>query len=255
MAVIGRGSIVAWEGASLWVFAGTSDRAETDPHSHHAIQLTLALQGTFQFRTSTEARSGPAVAVLPDAVHTFEANGVVAHLFIEPESTLGRALVRHWFVGTQLQPLSVNDYSDFMSELRDAFDSGNGDLLSIGQRVIGVLSEGVQRSNSDDRVNAIVEFVGQNLEEPIALPVIAAHVGLSKSRASHLFVEHTGMPLRSYILWRRLERAVEMYSEGSTLTEAAHGAGFADSAHLSRTFRRMFGIPATALHLTAAVNA
>lgn len=29
---------------------------------------------------------------------------------------------------------------------------------------------------------------------------------------------------------------------GSSLTEAAHVAGFADSAHLSRTFRSMFGI-------------
>ena len=29
---------------------------------------------------------------------------------------------------------------------------------------------------------------------------------------------------------------------GSSLTEAAHEAGFADSAHLSRTFRATFGI-------------
>ena len=29
---------------------------------------------------------------------------------------------------------------------------------------------------------------------------------------------------------------------GANLTEAAHLAGFADSAHLSRTFRAMFGV-------------
>jgi AraC family transcriptional regulator len=31
------------------------------------------------------------------------------------------------------------------------------------------------------------------------------------------------------------------------LTQAAHAAGFADSAHFSRVFRRTFGLPATTL--------
>ena len=34
---------------------------------------------------------------------------------------------------------------------------------------------------------------------------------------------------------------------GGSLTEAAHAAGFASSAHLSSTFRRMFGLTATDL--------
>jgi AraC-like DNA-binding protein len=31
-------------------------------------------------------------------------------------------------------------------------------------------------------------------------------------------------------------------ASGASYTEAAHLAGFADSAHLSRTYRRMFGM-------------
>jgi AraC-like DNA-binding protein len=30
---------------------------------------------------------------------------------------------------------------------------------------------------------------------------------------------------------------------GSSLTDAAHGSGYADAAHLTRTFGRMFGAP------------
>ena len=45
------------------------------------------------------------------------------------------------------------------------------------------------------------------------------------------------------------ERAVALYAAGSSLTQAAHEAGFADSAHLSRTFRRTFGLPAAGLRL------
>jgi len=62
-------------------------------------------------------------------------------------------------------------------------------------------------------------------------------------------VEQTGLSFRSYLLWLRITKALGIISEGRTLTEAAHVAGFADSAHFSRTFRRMFGIPAAALEI------
>jgi AraC-like DNA-binding protein len=42
-------------------------------------------------------------------------------------------------------------------------------------------------------------------------------------------------------------RALQVYAEGRNLTEAAHAAGFADSAHFSRAFKRNFGLPATTL--------
>jgi len=36
-----------------------------------------------------------------------------------------------------------------------------------------------------------------------------------------------------------------MVAAGGTLTEAAHAAGFSSSAHLSSTFKRMFGLTAS----------
>jgi AraC-like DNA-binding protein len=75
-------------------------------------------------------------------------------------------------------------------------------------------------------------------------------VGLSPSRASHLFVEETGLPFRTFVLWLRVTRAVDAHIAGMSLTEAAQAAGFADSAHLSRTFKRMFGLPAAALEMS-----
>jgi AraC-like DNA-binding protein len=62
-----------------------------------------------------------------------------------------------------------------------------------------------------------------------------------------LFVEQTGLPFRTYLLWLRLMRGLEAFASGASLTDAALDAGFADSAHFSRTFRRMFGTTAAAL--------
>ncbi|WP_330231773.1 helix-turn-helix domain-containing protein [Nocardia sp. NBC_00508] len=52
-----------------------------------------------------------------------------------------------------------------------------------------------------------------------------------------------GLPLRPYARWLRFQRAVELIATRRSVTAAAHGAGFADSAHLTRTCRGMFGGP------------
>ena len=52
----------------------------------------------------------------------------------------------------------------------------------------------------------------------------------------------TGVSFRAYLLWARVELAIGRGMSGQSWTAAAHEARFADSAHLSRTCRRMFGI-------------
>jgi AraC-like DNA-binding protein len=49
------------------------------------------------------------------------------------------------------------------------------------------------------------------------------------------------------VLWTRLNVAIQFAMAGQSWTEAAHGAGSVDSAHLTRTFRRMFGMNPAAL--------
>jgi AraC-like DNA-binding protein len=71
---------------------------------------------------------------------------------------------------------------------------------------------------------------------------MAAAVHLSPDRFRHLFMKETGVGFRAYLLWQRLDCSLTAYVDGQTLTEAAQTGGFADSAHFSRTFRRMFGI-------------
>ncbi len=53
---------------------------------------------------------------------------------------------------------------------------------------------------------------------------------------------NNAVPLRRYRLWRRMALAMLAVRDGGTLTQAAHAAGFASSAHFSTAFRRMFGI-------------
>jgi AraC-like DNA-binding protein len=74
------------------------------------------------------------------------------------------------------------------------------------------------------------------------LGTLAKRVALSESHLAHLFRAQVGIPLRPYVLWLRLRKAATEIKRGQSLTVAAQAAGFADSSHLSNTFRRTFGL-------------
>ena len=107
----------------------------------------------------------------------------------------------------------------------------------------------------DLRIAKMIAWVTERLDQPVSLRDVAKVICLSPGRTRHLFVQQTGLPFRTYLLWLRLTRAVELFGGGASLTEAAaHSAGFADSAHFSRTFRRMFGIVAAAAPRVVALS-
>ena len=99
----------------------------------------------------------------------------------------------------------------------------------------------------DDRVSRVLDIVRQDESSRIPLEDVARKVFLSPSRLAHLFVEEIGLPFRRYVLWRKLTRAMLMISRGNSLSSSAHASGFADSAHMTRTFHQMFGMNPQAL--------
>jgi AraC-like DNA-binding protein len=252
-----HGRILFWEGASLWVLGtrpGEGRYPKTDFHSHHAVQVTLALRGEFTLETRAEQVAGGAVAVAPDTVHAFEAEGIIAHLFVDPEGRLGRSLQRALFSSTGLVAIESSQLSDLPGRLLADFEAPERDdasLIALGRGLLAQLAGASERDERPEaRVRKMSAWAAARLDMPLSLVDAAAHVGLSSGRARHLFVESTGLPFRTYLLWLRLTKAVELFSAGASLTEAAHAAGFSDSSHLSRTFRRMFGIAPDSLRVS-----
>jgi len=90
--IAASGRIDFWQSGSLLISQGP---CWSEWQAHQAHQLALALEGEFRFRTETNG--GWTVfeaAIVPShCPHEFELDGVtVVHLFVEPESTEGRAL-------------------------------------------------------------------------------------------------------------------------------------------------------------------
>jgi transcriptional regulator GlxA family with amidase domain len=93
----------------------------------------------------------------------------------------------------------------------------------------------------DKRIKKVIEICRKTPEKKIPTSVLAHKVNLSEGRLTHLFKEQVGIPIRRYLLWLRLSDALMELSKGGSFTYAAHYAGFSDAAHLSRTYRKMYG--------------
>jgi AraC-like DNA-binding protein len=174
-----------------------------------------------------------------------------AVLFVEPETREGRALAeRYGRRGIAAIP------EEEIAPARDALFRAWRDeqsapaVAAASRRVVHLLTGGVEPSVvSDERILRAVAYVKAHIDERITLDEVAAEACLSPGRFRHLFVAQTGMALRPYILWRRFLRVWELLAAGESISAAAYQAGFADAAHLTRTSRRVFGFPPSALQV------
>jgi AraC-like DNA-binding protein len=111
--------------------------------------------------------------------------------------------------------------------------------------------DGIPRT--DARIDRLMALA-RTTEGTVHLSDLAGRIGLSPSRLTHLFTHREGIPFKRWLLWDRLLRTVDHLAAGVDLTTAAHTAGFADSAHLSRNFRAHFGIAASRIFRSRSVQ-
>lgn len=216
------------------------------PHSHHAIQITLGLEGEIRFRSGEDEWRGMRGAiVMPDVTHSFDGmNSLVTMLFVEPESGEGR-----WLRQSLRGPVTIVPdarMEKIVPPLRQFQESplealGTAELI---QHTVANLCAGAPPSRTlDPRITRAIEYMREAETPRLRLEDVADTVFLSPSRFAHLFSENVGLPFRRYLLWRKLNRAMLAIGRGRSLTTAAQEGGFADSAHLTRTFYQMFGTP------------
>lgn len=248
-AIAGVGRVIVWPGASLWI---GRDVGLVREHAHHAIQVSLALEGRFRIRASgwDQWRDTTAVVVQPDRPHALDGCGTaVASLFVEPNSRQGAAL-RARFAGHDVTLLGRGEGEQAVAAIRGQFDAGAPDAL-MAQYARGAIcrlaGDPGAAPASDPRITTAIDWMREHLAEPLRLQRVAEAVHLSPGRFRHLFVAQTGTSFRAWLLWARAEAAIAAATCGISWTDAAQGAGFADAAHFTRTCRRVFGIAPTML--------
>lgn len=209
-------------------------------HAHHAMHLVLARTGTLRVEVKGHWRSAPGAITAADVPHAIEASGEVLLVFLDPESAAGVALQTTFAPPVRL--LTPADRDALWAEPLAVMLSpawGVGAVAILGGPVLPPRRVHPRVRQALKRVAA--DPAGASLE------ALAAEVGLSAGRLMHVFTESIGVPLRPYLAWLKLQRAAAGITSGMKLGDAAHAAGFSDAAHMSRTFRQMFGVTPSTL--------
>ncbi len=119
-----------------------------------------------------------------------------------------------------LAGMSLN--SDAQRELRDRLDHGQDRLPRRMSAVLADLTaEPMARMSQEE---------------------LAKRLRLERTKALRLFKESTGTTFRQFKRWSGLQHAARLIVAGTLVRTAAMDAGFADTAHLTRTFKQCFGL-------------
>ena len=251
----------------LWppLLATRGSGGKSSPHAHHAMHLVLALDGTLTVQSDDATESEIAgVLTRPDVEHGIDARGSeVLLVFLEPESAVGTALTR--VLPRRLRPITRRERVRIVLAGTDPREIMSSAGTRWTSNLVGILGGDSSSSSGDPsdpareapkrihpRVKRALGYL-RSLSDPTteaSLEKLAAKVGLSPSRFMHVFTESIGIPLRAYIAWLKLQRASAAIAGGIPLGQAAHEAGFADAAHMTRSFRHMLGVTPSELRPT-----
>jgi AraC family transcriptional regulator len=250
---VGTAQYFPWEGGAI--FVGTA--GVFPEHAHQAIQICLLFDGRIRLRPNDEEAWADFDVAIVASQQPHAMDGSRTHygatLFVEPETREGRVLTER-YAPSGIANIDRAPHAAVVGELRDAVleRRGSAAIVALARSLVRSLTEHAEPAEaSDERIVRAVKYVNERLSGTITLEQVASVAFLSPSRFRHLFVEQTGMGLREYVLWRRFVKVWELRMQGVSLSEAAHAAGFADSAHLTRTSRSMFGIPPSLMEMAS----
>jgi len=92
------------------------------------------------------------------------------------------------------------------------------------------------------RVTPILDYIRDNLSQPLSLDQIAGEFFISKHYLCRIFKAATGFSVMEYIIYSRVLRARQLLQEGVSVQQAGELSGFSDNSHFIRTFGHLTGM-------------
>lgn len=216
---------------------------QSNMHAHQALQITIGLEEDFDLELEDNGtrfiqRVGFA-CIAPQQKHRIATkNSPLAYLFVDTSPVAFSTWKKNGGIATRPDAGILDDLRRLIALPEQPPQQAH----ALAQRWYGHTLPGlIEVRPSDPRIARALDFIDADPQKNLNYSDLAALVHLSASRFASLFREQIGLPVRNYVLWRRLVYVFECLEHGDSITAAAHNAGFSDCAHLSRSFHQIYG--------------
>jgi two-component system, response regulator YesN len=133
---------------------------------------------------------------------------------------------------------------DWMTKIIDAADFETlSDVVAeaLDDFMRNIYLQGHSRTN--ETVARMLNYLGENFHENIALKMLSKKIGLSTFRLAHLMKEVTGKTVLQHVLQLRVQEAQRLLEQsGMSCTDIAYESGFGDQSYFIKQFRKQMGI-------------
>ncbi len=230
-----------------------------DPHRHdsYAVGVTLAGVQSFDYRGATaHSRRGHAVVLYPDEVHDGRAGTDAGFhyrmIYVEPrllQEALGEPRRPLPFTGD-----AVIDDARLLGAIVPALEDLDTPLEDLQRdQIVADLAAALaalDRSSDPAKVDAVCfravsrarDFLDANIGRVVRSEQLEAITGLTRFTLARQFRACLGTSPYRYLMMRRLDGARRQIAAGAPLAGAALASGFADQSHMSRQFKRTYGL-------------
>jgi AraC-like DNA-binding protein len=230
-----------------------------DPHRHDTYAIGFTRHGVQAFRyrgVSEHSLPGQVFVLHPDETHDGHAGTDAGFryriLYVEPcliRDALGEARCPLPFVRDV-----VSDNRRLVAAIRPALDDLDLPLAELHRDQIildladalAAADPSVTRRRLSARhwcaVGKARDLLEADLERGVTSAELEAVTGLTRYSVARHFRACLGTSPYRYLIMRRLDRVRSLIRHGAPLVDAALATGFADQSHMTRHFKRVYGL-------------
>ena len=245
----------------LDVVKATYLRHSFPPHFHETFAIGVMTGGTCALacRGSTFiVREGHVVAIAPGEVHTGQQVGdggwsyrvicpsrdIVAAAFPDHGAPSGPFEFRSPVLEDPSLAIVAADVCNTLEQSDCPLEQESAILRLLTPLI---QRHSAQKSGQSTRRHvpgaiAARDYLHAHYADPVTLPTLAEVAGLSCFYFIRVFRVAFGMTPHAYLAMLRLERSRQLLRTSSSIAQIAAAVGFSDQSHLTRFFRRVYGM-------------
>jgi AraC-like DNA-binding protein len=230
-----------------------------DPHRHDTYAMGLTLRGVQSFRykgTPQNCLPGQVFVLHPDEIHDGHAGSVSGFrykiLYIDPR-LIQEALGEPYRALPHLRDAVSNDaclaatIETALEDLDMPLDELRFDeiVLNIGEVLAAIDGSVPRRAITAIHRRAVEnarDFLDTCVQRETTSVELEAITGLSHFSLARHFRRFLGTSPYRYLILRRLDRVRSLISAGMPLAKVAISSGFADQSHMTRHFKKAYGM-------------